>query len=151
MTATVTKLRDELPMVVARRIESIVRRSDKVARIGGDEFVVLFDTLNSIAVARNIAGKLVASLALPFSVLGGVRVHRRQPGRGLYALSARADRRAAAARGCRDVRGQEGRQVAVPGRLPGLIRRGGAGVCPGCNNSVHSTNSCAKVACHTPA
>ena len=65
---------DELLMVVARRIESIVRRSDKVARIGGDEFVVLLDTLNSIAVARNIAGKLVDSLGLPFSVLGGVRV-----------------------------------------------------------------------------
>lgn len=58
----------------ARRIETIVRRSDKVARIGGDEFVVLRDTLNSVSVARGIAGKLVDSLALPFSVLGGVRV-----------------------------------------------------------------------------
>ena len=65
---------DELLMVVARRIETIVRRSDKVARIGGDEFVVLLDTIKSIAVARNIAGKLVDSLGLPFSVLGGVRV-----------------------------------------------------------------------------
>ena len=65
---------DELLMVVARRIETIVRRSDKVARIGGDEFVVLLDTIKSVAVARNIAGKLVDSLGLPFSVLGGVRV-----------------------------------------------------------------------------
>ena len=65
---------DELLMVVARRIEAIVRRSDKVARIGGDEFVVLLHTLNSVSVARTIAGKLVDALGLPFSVPGGVRV-----------------------------------------------------------------------------
>lgn len=65
---------DELLMLVARRIESVVRRGDKVARIGGDEFVILLDRLNSVSIARNIAGKLVDSLALPFSVKGGVRV-----------------------------------------------------------------------------
>lgn len=65
---------DELLRVVARRIETVVRRTDKVARVGGDEFVVLLDRLNSVSVARNIAAKLVHSLAQPFSVRGGVQV-----------------------------------------------------------------------------
>lgn len=65
---------DELLKLVARRVESIVRRSDKVARIGGDEFVVLLERLNSISMARQIAGKLVDLLAQPFAVSESVLV-----------------------------------------------------------------------------
>lgn len=65
---------DELLKLVACRVESIVRRSDKVARIGGDEFVVLLERLNSISMARQIAGKLVDLLAQPFAVREDVLV-----------------------------------------------------------------------------
>ncbi|ENO98937.1 PAS domain S-box/diguanylate cyclase (GGDEF) domain-containing protein [Thauera phenylacetica B4P] len=65
---------DELLQLVARRIEGVVRRSDKVARIGGDEFVLLLDDLKSMSMARNIAAKLVDVLSQPFAVLDGCKV-----------------------------------------------------------------------------
>jgi len=65
---------DELLQLVARRIEGVVRRSDKVARIGGDEFVLLLDDLKSMSMARNIAAKLVDVLGQPFAVLDGRKV-----------------------------------------------------------------------------
>lgn len=65
---------DELLQLVARRIEGVVRRSDKVSRIGGDEFVLLLDNLKSMSMARHIAGKLVDVIGQPFSVLDGVKV-----------------------------------------------------------------------------
>jgi len=65
---------DELLQLVARRIEGVVRRSDKVARIGGDEFVLLLDDLKSMSMARNIAAKLVDAIGQPFAVLDGRKV-----------------------------------------------------------------------------
>lgn len=65
---------DDLLRQVARRIESVVRQSDKVGRIGGDEFIILLPTMHSEAVASRVAGKVVESLGLPFSVLDGVCV-----------------------------------------------------------------------------
>jgi len=66
---------DELLQLVARRIEGVVRRTDKVARIGGDEFVLVLDDLKSMSMARNIAAKLVDVLGQPFAVLDGRKVH----------------------------------------------------------------------------
>ena len=51
-----------------------MRRSDKVARIGGDEFVLLLDDLKSMSMARNIAAKLVDAIGQPFAVLDGRKV-----------------------------------------------------------------------------
>lgn len=65
---------DELLIAVARRIETIVRRTDKVARIGGDEFVVLLEALQPLSVARSIAAKLVDAVGQPFALRDGVRV-----------------------------------------------------------------------------
>lgn len=65
---------DELLIVVARRIESVLRSTDSVARIGGDEFVVLLEMLESVSAARQIAQKLVDVLGKPFQVLDGREV-----------------------------------------------------------------------------
>ncbi len=60
---------DALLIAVAQRLRCAVRDSDILARIGGDEFVVL-GTASSLADAQGIAERLQASLAEPFTLLG---------------------------------------------------------------------------------
>lgn len=50
----------------AARICRCVREVDTVARIGGDEFVVLLTVVNQARDAGEVAGKILASLAMPF-------------------------------------------------------------------------------------
>ena len=57
---------DRLLVVVAQRIRSCVRAGDAVARMGGDEFVVLLTDLQDACVASDIAQKIIYALACPF-------------------------------------------------------------------------------------
>lgn len=61
---------DELLIEVARRLKTQVRDSDTVARIGGDEFVVLLPSLKSRDDAEMVAEKIRASLAAPYHLNG---------------------------------------------------------------------------------
>ncbi|HYN57129.1 MAG TPA: EAL domain-containing protein [Motilibacterales bacterium] len=65
---------DELLVAVARRIRSAVRPEDSLARIGGDEFVVLCPKLADAQHVRNVAERVRATLDQPVSVEG--RSHR---------------------------------------------------------------------------
>ena len=56
---------DEVLRATANRLLAAVRKSDTVARIGGDEFVVLLPESGKGNVAESIADKLVAALAEP--------------------------------------------------------------------------------------
>ncbi len=62
---------DELLVAVARRLESVLRPGDTVARFGGDEFTILCDDLTT-ATSRDraieIAERLLESVAEPFVV-----------------------------------------------------------------------------------
>jgi len=64
------KVGDRLLRVVAQRIMGCVRESDTVARIGGDEFVVLLSELDTPEGVAHIAQKVLDSLALPFDLDG---------------------------------------------------------------------------------
>lgn len=55
---------------VAKRITSTLRDSDTVARVGGDEFVLVLDNIGPDQNAALVAGKILAALAVPFD-LGG--------------------------------------------------------------------------------
>jgi len=65
---------DQLLQAIAHRITSCVRESDTVARIGGDEFVVLLENLDGHLQAEAIAGKIRAQLNIPF-LRDGLELH----------------------------------------------------------------------------
>jgi diguanylate cyclase (GGDEF)-like protein/PAS domain S-box-containing protein len=64
---------DELLLEVARRLSQQVRASDTVARIGGDEFVVLLDQVEDEAEALAGTDRLLEALEVPFPL--GDREH----------------------------------------------------------------------------
>jgi diguanylate cyclase (GGDEF)-like protein len=61
---------DEVLKTTADRLLHAVRREDTVARIGGDEFVVLLSDIAAPEDAERIAAAIVESLALPISASG---------------------------------------------------------------------------------
>jgi diguanylate cyclase (GGDEF)-like protein/PAS domain S-box-containing protein len=65
---------DELLQAVAQRLQANVRESDTVARIGGDEFVVLLPSIESAQDALGVAEKIHAALKQPFTLSGGQKV-----------------------------------------------------------------------------
>ena len=59
---------DQALKISAHRLTQSVRGSDTVARISGDEFVVLLADLNDPSEAELVAAKVVAALCAPFRV-----------------------------------------------------------------------------------
>ncbi|HEV7705085.1 MAG TPA: EAL domain-containing protein [Gemmatimonadaceae bacterium] len=59
---------DEMLIHVSRLLVDSVRASDTVARMGGDEFVILLDDVNSVHNAESIAAKILRSLQQPFRI-----------------------------------------------------------------------------------
>jgi diguanylate cyclase (GGDEF)-like protein/PAS domain S-box-containing protein len=59
---------DRLLIQVAERLRGTVRTMDTVARMGGDEFVVLISDLESLAAAEQVARKLLAAFQAPFAL-----------------------------------------------------------------------------------
>jgi diguanylate cyclase (GGDEF)-like protein len=57
---------------IARRLESVVRRVDTVARVGGDEFVVLSIATSADDEAAALVGRLRNALRRPYRVEGGL-------------------------------------------------------------------------------
>lgn len=61
---------DEVLRSMAERLRAAVREVDTVARIGGDEFVVVLSSIGGAADAERLAEKLVAGIGEPMRVLG---------------------------------------------------------------------------------
>ena len=66
---------DVLLQQVASRLRACVREADSVARVGGDEFVVLLEALSNFAQeaaaqAEAVANKILLALGQPFDLLG---------------------------------------------------------------------------------
>jgi len=67
---------DEVLRIAAARIRGLLRESDTVARIGGDEFTVILPRISGREDAAEVAAKIVDALAAPFQlsmVNGSVR------------------------------------------------------------------------------
>ncbi len=62
------ELGDNILMEVARRIEMALRADDTVARIGGDEFILILNGIQNDFEVRQILDRLLESLARPIQV-----------------------------------------------------------------------------------
>jgi diguanylate cyclase (GGDEF)-like protein len=65
---------DTLLVAVAERLTGVLRPGDSLARLSGDEFVVLCEDLDGPSQADAIADRVDAALTVPF-ILPGVEVH----------------------------------------------------------------------------
>lgn len=61
---------DEYLQQVARRAQNVMRKSDTVARISGDEFAVLAMNINSPEEAEKVAQKITNMFDAPFQIAG---------------------------------------------------------------------------------
>jgi len=65
---------DETLKEIARRLASVMRRTDTLARLGGDEFVLVLNELRSLSEAEMLADKVLQTVRRPLSI-SGVEVH----------------------------------------------------------------------------
>ena len=65
---------DELLQELARRLTALVRSGDTVARFGGDEFVMLINSLDTPDVAKRLATQAIEVLQAPVHI-AGIDVH----------------------------------------------------------------------------
>jgi diguanylate cyclase (GGDEF)-like protein len=63
---------DEILGELGRRLRAVVRPYDVVARVGGDEFVVILTRLSSLAEAKELAEHLMDTAGSPITVGGNV-------------------------------------------------------------------------------
>jgi diguanylate cyclase (GGDEF)-like protein len=60
---------DHLLRGVADRLHECARDCDTVARLGGDEFGIVMEGINSSSDSQHIAGRIIDSMAQPFTVM----------------------------------------------------------------------------------
>ena len=61
---------DALLQAVANRLRQVVRSSDVVARVGGDEFVILASSIESLEQAAQSAERILERIAEPYQIQG---------------------------------------------------------------------------------
>ncbi|HEY9098507.1 MAG TPA: EAL domain-containing protein [Thiobacillus sp.] len=61
---------DQLLRIVAKRLATMLRKTDTLARLGGDEFVLLAEDIQSKDDVANLANKLLNTLITPFELEG---------------------------------------------------------------------------------
>ncbi|MCW2545951.1 MAG: hypothetical protein JWN96_411, partial [Mycobacterium sp.] len=61
---------DQVLSVVAERLKTAVRPADTVARIGGDEFVILCEAMDDESVAFGMAARVLSSVAEQLNIAG---------------------------------------------------------------------------------
>jgi diguanylate cyclase (GGDEF)-like protein len=62
---------DAVLVASAARMKQLLREADVIARIGGDEFVIVLSQVDDAAAAREVASRVVESLSRPIPLAGG--------------------------------------------------------------------------------
>lgn len=75
---------DELLKLVSQRLKVAVRPRDQVARIGGDEFVIVLEDLDSSHEAASVADRVLSAFRTPFAVTSGLTTVGTSIGISLY-------------------------------------------------------------------
>ncbi|MGO4378084.1 EAL domain-containing protein [Pseudoduganella sp. RAF19] len=65
---------DQVLQTAARRLQGLLRAGDRLARVGGDEFIVLLDPVANEGEAATVAERVLAAFGRPFG-LGGATVN----------------------------------------------------------------------------
>jgi diguanylate cyclase (GGDEF)-like protein/PAS domain S-box-containing protein len=65
---------DQVLVVLGKRLPSALRKSDLVARIGGDEFVLLIEEINGLADLEPILNKVHAVISAPICLANGALI-----------------------------------------------------------------------------
>lgn len=66
---------DQLLVQVAKRLQQGIRESDTLARMGGDEFVILLPDLASAQDAITVAEKVISGFSTPITIPNGTELH----------------------------------------------------------------------------
>ena len=61
---------DMLVQQVGDRLRSLLRETDTIARVGGDEFAIILSSITSESDVRQLSRRIIASIAEPFSLAG---------------------------------------------------------------------------------
>ncbi|MCA1176308.1 MULTISPECIES: putative bifunctional diguanylate cyclase/phosphodiesterase [unclassified Pantoea] len=61
---------DELIIEVARRLTQILRHTDTVGRIGGDEFIIVMPEVDNIGQVQALAKRIISELSEPYELQG---------------------------------------------------------------------------------
>ena len=61
---------DELLRAVARRVEACIRPEDTIARLSGDEFAILLESITETSDAGRVAERIEEALAFPINLAG---------------------------------------------------------------------------------
>ncbi|MCG6535932.1 MAG: GGDEF domain-containing protein, partial [Syntrophales bacterium LBB04] len=61
---------DSLLQAVAKRLSKITRQEDTIARIGGDEFILLLPQINHVADVTIVTERIMSDFQQPFNIDG---------------------------------------------------------------------------------
>jgi diguanylate cyclase (GGDEF)-like protein/PAS domain S-box-containing protein len=75
---------DALLRAVAERLQNALRREDTLARLGGDDFVLLWNGVRSADEAAALAGRMLSILGRPFTIEGATLHVEASVGIALY-------------------------------------------------------------------
>ena len=79
---------DNLLIEIAKRLKNNLRSSDTLARMGGDEFVVLLEQTGTDGEIADVAHKLLAVIKAPFEAFGGESLVSASFGVAIYPVDA---------------------------------------------------------------
>lgn len=61
---------DQVLLIASTRIKAVTDRTDTISRLGGDEFLIIRENIQSSTAAGNLAARIIQELQRPFYIVG---------------------------------------------------------------------------------